>query len=111
MFNSMKSKLKKKLVKRLSKSTEINSSSDSDTEINDSNEIEWLESTNKKFNYSNFKDIQLIGSGSFASVVRATLNDRVFALKFFNNDKTTLERVVREVTTLTMTDGKIYYQS
>ncbi|CAG8465022.1 14290_t:CDS:2 [Rhizophagus irregularis] len=39
------------------------------------------------------------GRGSFATVVRATLNDgndKIFALKSFNNDKTTLSKVVKE---------------
>ncbi|GBC43732.2 kinase-like domain-containing protein [Rhizophagus irregularis DAOM 181602=DAOM 197198] len=92
-FNSIK--LKKKL-NRFSDNTEINLSTGAETK----NEIIWLESANKIYDYSNFKDIQLIGRGSFATVVRATLNDgndKIFALKSFNNDKTTLSKVVKEL--------------
>lgn len=86
----------KKKLNRFSDNTEINLSTGAETK----NEIIWLESANKIYDYSNFKDIQLIGRGSFATVVRATLNDgndKIFALKSFNNDKTTLSKVVKEV--------------
>ncbi|CAB4473015.1 unnamed protein product [Rhizophagus irregularis] len=92
-FNSIK--LKKRL-NRFSDNTEINLSTGAETK----NEIIWLESANKIYDYSKFKDIQLIGRGSFATVVRATLNDgndKIFALKSFNNDKTTLSKVVKEL--------------
>ena len=46
-----------------------------------------------------FKNIQLIGNGSFGSVSRATWKNtnRYFALKSFNNDKQTLREIVKEV--------------
>ena len=48
---------------------------------------------------SDFKNIQLIGKGSFGSVFRATWKNttRYFALKSFNNDKQTLREIVKEV--------------
>ena len=48
---------------------------------------------------SDFKNIQLIGKGSFGSVSRATwkTTTRYFALKSFNNDKQTLREIVKEV--------------
>ncbi len=51
----------------------------------------------KYYEYSNFKDIHLIGGGSFGSVYRATWKDCVFALKTFNDDEQTLKEVVEEV--------------
>ncbi|GBB95590.1 hypothetical protein RclHR1_02570024 [Rhizophagus clarus] len=89
-FNSIKLK---KRSKRFSESAEINLS----TNVGTKNEIVWLESTNKIYDYSNFKEIQLIGKGSSAIVVRATLIDKIFALKSFNNDKKTLLSVVKEL--------------
>jgi hypothetical protein len=66
--------------------------------------IDWLEKsiTNEYFNYyeySEFKNIQSIGSGSYASVDRANwkITDKFFALKTFNNNKTTLKEVINEV--------------
>jgi hypothetical protein len=56
---------------------------------------DWLESTNKKYDYSDFKDIQIIGRGSSGVVSRAIRKKKFFALKTFDNDKTTL--IVREV--------------
>ena len=53
----------------------------------------------KYYEYSDFINIQLTGSGSFGNVVRAKYknSDDVFALKSFNNDKQTLKEVVKEV--------------
>ena len=66
--------------------------------------IDWLEKSieNEYFNhyeYSEFKNLKPIGSGSYGSVVRANWKntDSLFALKTFNNDKTTLKEVVNEV--------------
>ena len=65
---------------------------------------DWLENaiTNEDFNYyeySEFKNLIPIGSGSYGSVVRANWkdSDSIFALKTFNHDKTTLKEVVNEV--------------
>jgi hypothetical protein len=51
------------------------------------------------YDYNKFKNRELIGSGSFGSVVRATWEDgRIFALKsFFNNDKITFKKLIKEV--------------
>ena len=75
-----------------------------DTEIEESKSyIVWLETSIseghiKYYEYSDFKNIQPIGSGSFGSVVRATWkNTNTFALKSFNNDKQTLKEIVKEV--------------
>jgi serine/threonine protein kinase len=53
----------------------------------------------KYYEYSNFKDIQEIGKGSFGNVFRATWRNAThyFALKSFNNDKQTLKEIVKEV--------------
>jgi hypothetical protein len=51
----------------------------------------------KYFQYSKFKHLELIGSGSNGSVVRANQKDKLVALKYFNNDKTTLQQVIKEV--------------
>ncbi|RIA83960.1 kinase-like domain-containing protein [Glomus cerebriforme] len=66
--------------------------------------IDWLEKSiaNENLNYykySEFKNIELIGSGSYGSVVRANWknSDIFFALKTFNSDKTTLKEVVDEI--------------
>ena len=67
--------------------------------------IDWLEKAIsdehiKYYEYSDFKNIQTIGSGSFGSVVRATWKniDKFFALKsFFNPNKITLKEIVNEV--------------
>lgn len=99
-LTSVKSKFKcfskkKKLIKNEEKNVSLGAVTEDSNEIN---EIYWLELNGmKKYNYSDFKDIQLIGRGSFGSVVRARRNDSVFALKSFSNDKTTLFKVVREV--------------
>ena len=77
-----------------------------DSKIEESNYyVDWLESSIseghiKYYEYSDFKNIQPIGNGSFGSVVRATWKntDRFFALKsFFNPNKITLKEIVNEV--------------
>ncbi|RIA94223.1 hypothetical protein C1645_865865 [Glomus cerebriforme] len=54
------------------------------------------------YEYSDFKNIQPIGKGSFGSVSRATWKNttRYFALKSFNNDKQTLKEIVKEHNTV-----------
>ena len=64
--------------------------------------IDWLEKSIKEdtiyYEYSDFKILQQIGSGSFGSVVRANWkNNQLYALKSFNNNKSTLKEVVNEV--------------
>ena len=48
---------------------------------------------------SDFKNIQLVGKGSFGSVSCATWKNtsRYFALKFFNNDEQTHKEIIKEV--------------
>src|SRR5215213_6860282 len=72
--------------------------------IKDLNDIDWLNNSIadehiKYYEYSDFKNIQPIGKGSYGNVVRANWknSDRFFALKSFNNDKQTLKEVVKEV--------------
>ena len=66
---------------------------------------EWLEKSIeekdiKYYEYSNFKNFQKIGSGSYGNVVRANWEDNTFyALKSFSNDKLALKEVVNEVKT------------
>ena len=76
------------------------------TGIKDTNYyINWLENSIaeghiKCYEYSDFKNLQQIGIGSFGSVVRATLKNinHFFALKsFFNTNNITLKEVVNEV--------------
>ncbi len=75
------------------------------TDIKESNfYIDWLEKsiTDEYFNhydYSDFKNFQSIGIGSFGNVMRASWKNtnRFFALKSFNNYKITLKEVVNEV--------------
>ncbi len=69
--------------------------------------INWLEKsiTDKYisyYEYSDFKNLQSIGSGSFGNVIRANWKntDGFFVLKSFNNDKVTLKEVVNEVQSL-----------
>ena len=75
--------------------------------VEDSNDDAWLKQAIAKehikyYGYSDFKNIQSIGSGSFGSVVSANWKntDTVFALKSFNNQKSTLKGIVREVRNL-----------
>ena len=74
------------------------------TKIADNYYRDWLNGTIyeehiKSYNYSDFKNIQQIGKGSFGSVNRANYRneDRFFALKSFNDDNQTLKEVVKEV--------------
>ena len=74
------------------------------TDNNDSSYIDWLEKEIANgqldyFEYSKFKNIQPIGNGAFGSVFRADQKstDTTFALKSFNNQKSTLKELVNEV--------------
>ena len=76
-----------------------------DTKTKDLNYyIDWLEESIVKehiklFEYSDFKNIRLIGSGSYGNVVRVNWKntDRFFALKSFIDNKQTLKELVKEV--------------
>jgi hypothetical protein len=76
-----------------------------DTKLKDLNYyIDWLnnsidEGHIKCYEYSDFKNIQPIGSGSYGNVVCGNWksSDDIFALKSFNNDKQTLREVIKEV--------------
>jgi len=65
--------------------------------------IDWLEKSIEKeeivyYEYSDFKNLQPIGCGSYGNVVRANWKtNQSYALKSFNNDKITLKEVVNEV--------------
>ena len=67
--------------------------------------VVWLEKSIKEgyiiyFEYSDFKNIQLIGRGSFGKVFRANWKDTntTLALKSFDDDcDSTLKEVVNEV--------------
>ena len=66
--------------------------------------IVWLEKSItdeyfKYYEYSDFKNIQPIGNSSFGTVSRANWKntDTIFALKCFDNRKSTLKGVVNEV--------------
>jgi hypothetical protein len=65
--------------------------------------IDWLDKSIKEeqiiyYEYSYFKNFQLIGSGAYGKVERANWKDnRFYALKSFNNDKITLKEVINEV--------------
>ncbi|CAB4417956.1 unnamed protein product [Rhizophagus irregularis] len=72
------------------------------TILKDSNQ--WLEKSIidehiNYYDYSGFKNIQPIGSGSFGNVNRANWKntDHFFALKSYNNNKQTLEEIVKEL--------------
>ena len=73
-----------------------------DLSVND--DVDWLEQsiTNEHiidYRYSDFKNIQYIGGGSFGNIFRANWKDTdtVFALKSFNNQKSTLKEIIKEV--------------
>ncbi|RIA84799.1 kinase-like domain-containing protein [Glomus cerebriforme] len=73
------------------------------TNLND-NYIDWLEKSIAEehiiyYPYSEFNNLRKIGKGSFGKVFRANWKntDKVFALKNFNNDRTTLKEVVNEI--------------
>ena len=65
--------------------------------------IDWIEkSINEehinKYEYSDFTRIQPIGCGAFGNVLRANWRTGfTYALKYFENEKTTLKEVVNEV--------------
>ena len=68
------------------------------------NYIDWIndsiaEKSIKYYKYSEFKNIQQIGSGSYGNVIRVNWKNpnRFFALKSFKNDGQTLKEVVKEV--------------
>ena len=72
---------------------------------NDPNvEFDWLENfiteeRIKCYEYSDFKNVQKIGKGTFGYVVRVNWKtaDCFFALKSFNDNEITLKEVVNEV--------------
>ncbi|PKY22867.1 kinase-like protein [Rhizophagus irregularis] len=66
--------------------------------------IDWLERSITEehielYEYSDFKNIQLIGSGAYGNVYRVNrkYSNRIFALKSFNYEKQTLKEVVKEL--------------
>ncbi|CAB5342673.1 unnamed protein product [Rhizophagus irregularis] len=74
--------------------------------LKDSNHyIDWLERSIadehiKYYEYSDFKNIRPIGNGSYGKVNRANwknTDDHFFALKYFSNDKQTLEEIIKEL--------------
>jgi hypothetical protein len=72
--------------------------------------IDWLNKSIKEehiiyYEYSDFKNFQLIGSGSYGKVKRANWKDNQFyALKSFNND---LKKAINEVQHLQLFKGSI----
>ncbi|GET65601.1 kinase-like domain-containing protein [Rhizophagus irregularis DAOM 181602=DAOM 197198] len=76
-----------------------------ETDPKDSNiYIDWLEKSIvdeyiNYYDYSEFKNLEPLGNGSYGSVVRAKWrnSDTFFALKTFNSDKITLKEVVNEI--------------
>ena len=64
--------------------------------------IDWLEKQIEEkyityYKYSDFKDLEPIGKGSFGNIIRANwINNQFYALKFFNDDNIIL-KVVNEV--------------
>lgn len=74
------------------------------TDSHTKNYVDWLERSiaNEHINYyqyTDFKNIQNIGSGAFGSIARANWKhtNTIFALKSFINHKSTLKEVVNEV--------------
>ena len=64
---------------------------------NNSENLEELISRVRHYKYSDFKEINPIGNGSFGCVYRATWKDsRYVALKTFKNEQT-LKEIVKEV--------------
>ena len=68
------------------------------------NYVDWLEKSIanehiKYYEYSDFNNIQQIGSGASGNVFRANWKntDTIFALKSFYNHKSTLKEIVNEV--------------
>lgn len=80
-------------------------SKDKNTKVEDLNYyVNWLERSITEehielYEYSDFENIQLIGSGAYGNVYRANRKNssRIFALKSFNYEKQTLKEVVKEV--------------
>ncbi|GBB92301.1 hypothetical protein RclHR1_00020004 [Rhizophagus clarus] len=67
-------------------------------------DIDWLERSIidehiNYYEYSNFRNIQQIGSGSYGNVKRANWKntDHFFALKSFSIDKQTLDEIIKEL--------------
>ncbi|CAB4481536.1 unnamed protein product [Rhizophagus irregularis] len=63
--------------------------------------INWLENEDnvKHYEYSEFKDVRLIGTGAFGNVFCGHLENKTYALKSFNNDdEQTLKSIVKELT-------------
>ncbi|CAG8554711.1 819_t:CDS:2 [Rhizophagus irregularis] len=53
----------------------------------------------KHYEYSEFKDVRLIGTGAFGNVFCGHLENKTYALKSFNNDdEQTLKSIVKELT-------------
>lgn len=90
-IKSSKCLLKKTLPKKFSKYKESTN---------------WLESIGKKYDYSDFKSVQIIGRGSYGIVSCATRKNQIFALKSFYSDRTTL--IVREVLIIIILSIVIY---
>jgi serine/threonine protein kinase len=73
--------------------------------LKDSNHyIEWLEKSIideyiNYYEYSDFKNIRPIGSGSYGNVNRANWKNtgHFFALKSFSDDKQTFKEIIKEV--------------
>ncbi|CAG8688572.1 11346_t:CDS:2, partial [Funneliformis mosseae] len=66
--------------------------------------IEWLEKSIannyvKHFEYTEFQDFRLIGNGAFGEVIHAYWKNQgcYVALKSFNNNKTTLKNIAKEI--------------
>src|SRR5688572_25391172 len=69
--------------------------------------IDWLENSIadvhfRYYEYSDFKNVQKIGTGSSGNVVRVNWKDTdlLFDLKLFKNDSVSLKEVVNEVQNL-----------
>ncbi|CAG8547224.1 9680_t:CDS:2 [Funneliformis mosseae] len=65
--------------------------------------LDWLEKSIadenlNNYEYSEFKNLKLIGEGSFGNVISAKWKntDRFFALKSFKNDSVSIKEVVNE---------------
>ena len=66
--------------------------------------IDWLENSIadehfRFYEYSDFKNVQKIGKGSFGNIMRVNWKDThlIFALKSFKDDIVSLKEVVNEV--------------
>ncbi|CAI2180505.1 15710_t:CDS:2 [Funneliformis geosporum] len=65
------------------------------------NSIEWIENCIKEkhikyYEYGKFSNIEEIGRGGFSTVYRANYGEKYFALKSFNSDKLTVQKIVKE---------------